>query len=155
MKTVDFSETIAASDLKFGRSRHLIEYMKICVYWRSRSFLDLDPRSCTIRRHRPQCSDISETAMQIKAKFFVEPPWVGGTEFCSQHVGHKTKMVGTPIYGKNPSKNLLLRNWWTDFHKTWYVALGTPAIIVCSNDEPGLTLTYFTARSNFVTLAFP
>ena len=27
MKTVDFSETIAASDLKVGRSRHLIEYM--------------------------------------------------------------------------------------------------------------------------------
>ena len=29
MKTVDFSETIAASDLKFSRSRHLIEYMKV------------------------------------------------------------------------------------------------------------------------------
>ena len=28
MKTVDFSETIAASDLKVSRSRHLIEYMK-------------------------------------------------------------------------------------------------------------------------------
>ena len=27
MKTVDFSETIAASDLKFSRSSHLIEYM--------------------------------------------------------------------------------------------------------------------------------
>ena len=26
MKTVDFSETIAASDLKVSRSRHLIEY---------------------------------------------------------------------------------------------------------------------------------
>ena len=34
MKTVDFSETIAASDgdLKVSRSRHLIEYMKICEY---------------------------------------------------------------------------------------------------------------------------
>ena len=30
MKTVDFSGTIAASDLKVSRSRHLIEYMKIC-----------------------------------------------------------------------------------------------------------------------------
>ena len=28
MKTVDFSETIAASDLKVSRNRHLIEYMK-------------------------------------------------------------------------------------------------------------------------------
>ena len=30
VKIVDFSETIAASDLKVGRSRHLIEYMKVC-----------------------------------------------------------------------------------------------------------------------------
>ena len=29
MKTVDFSETIAASDLKVGRSRHLIKFMKV------------------------------------------------------------------------------------------------------------------------------
>ena len=35
MKTVDFSETIVACDLK------LIELMKICEYSRSMSFLDL------------------------------------------------------------------------------------------------------------------
>ena len=29
MRTVDFSECIAASDLKVGRSRHLIEFMKV------------------------------------------------------------------------------------------------------------------------------
>ena len=29
---VDFSETIAASDLKVGRNRHLNEYMKVCEY---------------------------------------------------------------------------------------------------------------------------
>ena len=32
MKTVDLSETIAASDPIVGRSRHLIEYMKVCEY---------------------------------------------------------------------------------------------------------------------------
>ena len=32
MKTVDFSETIAASDLKVSRSIDLIESMKICEY---------------------------------------------------------------------------------------------------------------------------
>ena len=32
MKTVDFSETIAASDLKVSRRGHLIEYMKVCKY---------------------------------------------------------------------------------------------------------------------------
>ena len=31
MKTVDFSETIAASDLKVGRCRQPIEFMKVCV----------------------------------------------------------------------------------------------------------------------------
>ena len=30
MKTVDFSETIAASDLKGRRSRHLSEFTKVC-----------------------------------------------------------------------------------------------------------------------------
>ena len=32
MKIVDFSETIAASDLKIGRCRHLIEFMKESEY---------------------------------------------------------------------------------------------------------------------------
>ena len=36
---MDFSETVAASDLKGCRSRHLIEFMKVCEYLRSRSFL--------------------------------------------------------------------------------------------------------------------
>ena len=55
---------------------------------------------------RSQCSNIffSETAWLIKAKFYVEPPWVGGTKFCSRHLGHMTKMAATPIYGQNPSK---------------------------------------------------
>ena len=32
VKRVDFSENIAASDLKHSRSRHLIEFMNICEY---------------------------------------------------------------------------------------------------------------------------
>ena len=62
------------------------------------------------RRSRPsvrrsQCSNIffSEDTWPIKAKFYVEPPWKE-TKFCSRHVGHMTKMVATPIYGKNSSK---------------------------------------------------
>ena len=38
---MDFSETIAACDLK------LIDLMKICEYFGSRSFLDLGPMSFT------------------------------------------------------------------------------------------------------------
>ena len=32
MKTVDFSENIAASDLTVGICRQLIEFMKVCEY---------------------------------------------------------------------------------------------------------------------------
>ena len=32
MKTVDFSETIAACDLKVGRCRQPIEIMKVCEF---------------------------------------------------------------------------------------------------------------------------
>ena len=32
MKTVDFSDTIAASDPSVGWSRHLIEFMKVSEY---------------------------------------------------------------------------------------------------------------------------
>ena len=44
MKTVDFSETNAAFDLKVGRCRQLIEFMKVCEY----AFFDLGPRSFTL-----------------------------------------------------------------------------------------------------------
>ena len=46
----------------------------------------------------------SETAWPIKAKFYMEPPWEGGTKVYINGPGHMTKMAATPIYGKNPSK---------------------------------------------------
>ena len=49
MKTVDFSETIEACDLKVGRYRQLIDFMKVCEYGWSRSFIDLGPRLCTYK----------------------------------------------------------------------------------------------------------
>ena len=58
MKIVHFSEAIAASDLKFGRSRHLIESMKV-------SDLELDPRSCTYKNSN---WIFSETTMTIGTK---------------------------------------------------------------------------------------
>ena len=68
---------------------------------------------------RSQCSNIffSETAGPIKAKFYVEPPWVGGTIFCSRHLGHMTKMAATPIYGINPSKIFFSRTGGPIFTK--------------------------------------
>ena len=77
------------------------------------------PSSSVGVRRPPQCSNIffSETARPIKAKFYVGPPWVGGTKFCSRHLGHMTKMAATPIYGKNPSKIFFSRTGGPIFTK--------------------------------------
>ena len=40
----------------------------------------------------------SETAWQIKAKFYVEPPWEGGTKVYINGPGHMTKNAAMPIY---------------------------------------------------------
>ena len=65
--------------------------------------------SVVVRRRRRRPSTISnvfssETAWRIKAKFYVELPWEGGTKVCINGPGHMTKMAAKPIYGKNPSK---------------------------------------------------
>ena len=49
MKTVDFSESIAARDLKDGTCRQLINLMKVYEYSRSMLFLDLGPRTVTYK----------------------------------------------------------------------------------------------------------
>ena len=54
--------------------------------------------------HNAQRSS-QKTAWPNKAKFYVEPPWVGGMKVCSQNLGHMTKMASTSMYGKNPSKS--------------------------------------------------
>ena len=80
-------------------------------------------RPSVVRRRRRRTSSstisniFSETAGPIKAKFYVEPPWVGGTIFCSLHLGHMTKMAATPIYGKNPSKIFFSRTGGPIFTK--------------------------------------
>ena len=52
-------------------------------------------------------------------------------------------------------KNLLLQNQKSYDLETWHVALGTQALQnFYINDDPGLTMTYFTARSNWVICMF-
>ena len=60
MKTVNFSETVEACDLKVGRYRQLNDIMKVCEYWRSMSFLDLGPRSCTYKNSNLIFSETTE-----------------------------------------------------------------------------------------------
>ena len=95
----------------------------------------------------------SETAWPIKIKFHMKPPWDGGTEVCSNNPGHMTMMAAMPIYGKN-LKNLLFRNRRADDLKLGMQHRMHEYYQVYSNDEPGLTLTYCTARLNLVSYAF-
>ena len=64
-------------------------------------------RRCRRRRRRPPFSNVfsSETDWPIKAKFYAEPPWEGGTKVCINGPGHMTKMAAMPIYGKNLKKS--------------------------------------------------
>ena len=85
----------------------------------------------------------------------MEPPWDGGTKLCSNGLGHMTKMAAMSIYSKNLKKKIFffgtkrpmtlnrgMQHWVLEYYQ------------VCSNNYPGLTLTYFTARSNLVPYAF-
>ena len=55
-----------------------------------------------------------ETAWPIEAKFYLEPPWDGGTKVWSNGLYHMTKLAAMPIYGKNLKKSSSLepKGWW-------------------------------------------
>ena len=80
--------------------------------------------------------------------------WDGETKVCSNSPGHMTKMAAMPIYGKN-LKEIFLSG--TKRLMTLKLSMHHRVLEyyqVCSNDDPGLTLIYFTARSNLVSYAF-
>ena len=79
----------------------------------------MDPASVVVVVRRPfTFSNISyETAWPIKSKFYVEPPWEGGTKVYINGSGHMTKTAATPIYGKNPSKVFFSRTGGPIFTK--------------------------------------
>ena len=80
--------------------------------------------------------------------------WDGGTKVCSNGPGDMTKMAAMPIYGKN-----LKKICFSGTKRLMTLKLGMQHRVleyyqVCSNDDPKLTLNYFTARSNLVPYAF-
>ena len=79
----------------------------------------------------------------------MEPQWYGGMEVCSSGQGHMTNMATMPIYGKN------LKKIFSETKQPMTLKVGMQYRVlefyqVCSNDDPGLTLTYFTTRSSLV-----
>ena len=80
--------------------------------------------------------------------------WDGGTKVCSNGPGHMTKMAAMAIYGKKP-KNIFFSG--TKRPMTLNLDMHHRVLEyyqICSNKNPVLTLTYFTARSNLVPYAF-
>ena len=69
---------------------------------------------------------------------------------CSKVPDHMTKMAAMPIYGKDFNKSSSM----ADDLGTWYAASSARIIPSLLKDDPELTLTYFTARSNLVPYAF-
>ena len=63
-----------------------------------------------------------------------------------------TKMAAMPIYGKNPLE-IFSRTDRPISTKLGMKHQGLQPILVYSNDDPRVTLAYFTARSNLVILA--
>ena len=78
------------------------EFMNLYEYQRSRSFIDLGPRSLRFNIFNFL---FLETAWPIEAKFYVEPPWDGETKIWSNGLSHMTRMAVMPIYGKNLKKS--------------------------------------------------
>ena len=77
----------------------------------------------------------------------------GGTKVSIIGPGHMTKMANMPLYVK-PFKNLLLQNRKSYDLETWPEHLGLKLYNVYINDDPGLTFTYLTSRSNLFPNAF-
>ena len=84
----------------------------------------------------------------------MEPPWDGGMKVYSNGPGHMTNMAAMPIYGKT-----LKKIFFSGTKQLMTLKVGMQHQVpeyyqVLSNDDPGLTLTYFTARSKFNPYAF-
>ena len=65
-----------------------------------------------------------------------------------QNAGLMTKMAAMPIYGKNTLKIFFSGTTGQILMKLCMKYQRPKPFVICANYDPGLTLTYFTARSN-------
>ena len=102
MLKLDFQETIEACKVIVGRYSQINEYMTMYDNTRSRSFIDLCPRSLRSLRF-----NIFKHLSMFRVTW---PRWLPGP------------------YMIKPFKNLLLRNQEADNIETWYTASGTQVL---------------------------
>ena len=84
----------------------------------------------------------------------MKTPYDKSAKIYPKFFGHMTKMAATPIYDKN-----LLKIFFSRTRRPVTLKLGMQywecgAYQVCSNDDPRVTLTYLTSRSNLLPNAF-
>ena len=84
----------------------------------------------------------------------MEPPWDRGMKVYSNGLCHMTNMAAMPIYDKNLTTIFFFRTKRPMTLKVCMQHRILKYFQVCSNDDPELTLTYFTARSNLIPYAF-
>ena len=97
---------------------------------------------------------IFEATGPNEAKLHKEPLWIGGTKVCSRGLYHHSlsPYMMMAIYNKYPLKNFLLHNRLSSAMGLGMQHWRHGPIIVCSHDDPGLTLTYLMAMSNLAPL---
>ena len=101
-----------------------------------------------LRRPSIISKNFSETAWPIKAKLHVEHPFEGGTKVYINGPGHMIKMAALAINRKKKT----LKIFFFRTRRPMILKLGMkhPAEKLYKfyiNHDPGMTLTYFTARS--------
>ena len=112
--------------------------IKLHEYQRSGSLLDLRPKSL---RYQNYNLFFWKTAEQIEAKFHMKPFLDRGMKVCSNGPGHMAKMPTMTIYGKNTSKIFFSRTREPIVMKLGMKHWPLGPIIVCSEDDPGFSLT--------------
>ena len=127
--------------------------MNTYEYQRSRSLFDLCPRSLRFILSNIFCC---KAARRVKAILIEELLilWVVRLKICPNSPGHLTKMTAMPIYGKNPLKIFFSETRRLMTFKLGIQHQGLRPYKVSSNDNPGLTLNFFTARSTLLPGAF-
>ena len=125
--------------------------MHLYEYQRSRSFIDLCPRSLSFNILKLL---FLKNTRPIEAIFHVEPSLDGRMKVNANGLCHMTKMATMAIYAKQTFKVFFSGTERLMNLKLCMQHRGLEYYQVCSNDAPGLTLTYFTARSNLVPYAF-
>ena len=105
-------KTIAAYDLKVGRCIELNDLMKLHEYQRSRLSFDLPQIHWVFKLKSPPSPQTVETKYHVKDFGITEMKiYING-------LGHMTKMVAMPIYGKKVFKKPFLQNQWADYNET-------------------------------------